>query len=58
MGGTGHIFLKHGLKTKHGVQTAEARRMTIPQPVEQNPHSQKDRQDEKAEGYLPVEETR
>ena len=39
-------------------QTAEARRTTILQPVEQKPHSQKDRQDEKAEGYVPDEETR
>ena len=35
---------------------AEARRTTILQPVE--PHSQKDRQDEKAEGYVPDEGTR
>ena len=34
-------------------QTAEARRTTILQPVEQ-----KDRQDEKAEGYVPDEGTR
>ena len=34
------------------------RRATILQPVEQKPHSQKDRQDEKAEGYLPDEGTR
>ena len=33
-------------------QTAEARRTTILQPVEQKPRSQKDRQDEKAEGYV------
>ena len=39
-------------------QTAEARRTTILQPVEQKPHSQKDRQDEKAEGYIPDEGTR
>ena len=39
-------------------QTAEARRTTILQPVEQKPHSQKDRQDEKAEGYVPDEGTR
>ena len=38
-------------------QTAEARRITILQPVEQKPHSQKDRQDEKAEGYVPDEGT-
>ena len=39
-------------------QTAEERRTTILQPVEQKPHSQKDRQDEKAEGYVPDEEKR
>ena len=39
-------------------QTAEARRTTILQPVEEKPHSQKDRQDEKAEGYVPDEGTR
>ena len=39
-------------------QTAEARRTTILQPVEQKPHLQKDRQDEKAEGYVPDEGTR
>ena len=39
-------------------QTAEARRTTILQPVEHKPHSQKDRQDEKAEGYVPDEGTR
>ena len=31
---------------------------TILQPVEQKPHSQKDRQNEKAEGYVPNEGTR
>ena len=39
-------------------QTAEARRTTILETVEQKPHSQKDRQDEKAEGYVPDEGTR
>ena len=39
-------------------QTAEARRTTILQPVEQKPHSQKDRQNEKAEDYVPDEGTR
>ena len=39
-------------------QTAEARRTTIQQPVEQKPHSQKDRQDEKEEGYVPDKGTR
>ena len=37
---------------------AEARRTTILQPMEQKPHSQKDRQDEKAQGYAPAEGTR
>ena len=36
----------------------EARRTTILQSVEQKPHSQKERQDEKAEGYVPDEGTR
>ena len=39
-------------------QTAEARRTTVLQPVEQKPHSKKDRQDKKAEGYVPDEGTR
>ena len=39
-------------------QTAEARRTTILQPVEQKPDSQKDRQDGKAESYVPDEGTR
>ena len=39
-------------------QKAETRRTTIPQPVEHKPHSQKDRQDEKAESYVPDEGTR
>ena len=39
-------------------QTAEARRTTVLQPVEQKPHSQKDGQDEKAEGYVRDEGTR
>ena len=46
------------LKIYIGGQTAEARRTTILQPVEQKPHSQKDRQDEKAEGYITDEGTR
>ena len=37
---------------------AEARRTTILQPVPQKPHPHKDRQDEKAESYLPDEGTR
>ena len=36
----------------------EARRTTVLHPVEQKPHSQKDRQGEKAEGYVPDEGTR
>ena len=49
------ILLKNRLNSRG--QTAEARRTTILQPVEQKPHSQKDRQDEKAEGYVPDEGT-
>ena len=37
-------------------QTAETRRTTILQPVEQKPHSQKERQNEKAKDYVPDEE--
>ena len=36
-------------------QTAEARRTTVLQPVEGKPHSQKDRQNEKAEDFVPDE---
>ena len=43
---------------KNKTNRAEARRTKIPQPVEHKPHSQKDRQDEKAEGYVPDEGTR
>ena len=43
---------------KYRGQTAEARRSTILQPAEQKPHSQKDRQDGKAKGYVPDEGTR
>ena len=50
-------FSKENIQMTRG-QTAEARRTTILQPVEQKPHSQKDRQDEKAEGYVPDEGTR
>ena len=39
-------------------QTAEARRTTILQPVEGKAHSQKDRQNEKAEDFVPDEGTR
>ena len=39
-------------------QTAQAKRTTILQPMEQKPHSQKDRQNEKAEDYVPDEGTR
>ena len=38
-------------------QTAEAR-TTVLQPVEGKPHSQKDRQNEKAEDFVPDEGTR
>ena len=36
-------------------QTAEARRTKILQPVERKPHSQKDKQNEKSENYVPDE---
>ena len=36
----------------------EARKTTILQPVVQKPQLQKDREDEKAEGYVPDEGTR
>ena len=39
-------------------QTAEARRTIILQPVEGKPHSQKDRQHEKAEDFVSDEGTR
>ena len=39
-------------------QTAEARKTTILQPVDQKTQLQKDREDEKAEGYVPDEGTR
>ena len=54
------IILKKflNLKNKRRGQTTEARRTTVLQPVEQKPHSQKDRQDEKAEGYVPDEGTK
>ena len=39
-------------------QTAEARRTTILHPVEGKPHSQKDRQNEKAEDFIPDQGTR
>ena len=45
-------------KVSIGGQTKETRITTNLQPVEQKPHSQKDRQDEKAEGYVPDEGTR
>ena len=38
-------------------QIAEARKTTILQPVEGKPHSQKDRQNEKAEDFVPDEGT-
>ena len=37
------------MNQKMTLETAEARRTTVLEPVEQKPHSQKDRQDEKAE---------
>ena len=40
------------------ITTTEARKTTILQPVDQKPQLQKDREDEKAEGYGPDEGTR
>ena len=37
---------------------SRSKKTTILQPVAQKPHSQKDRQDEKAEGYVPDGGTR
>ena len=54
------INLKNGpeiASTTRG-QTTEARKTTILQPVDQKPQLQKDREDEKAEGYVPDEGTR
>ena len=39
-------------------ENREARKTTILQPVDQKPQLQKDREDEKAEGYVPDEGTR
>ena len=47
--------ISRNMKVRTRGQTAEARRTTILQPVEQKPHSQKDRKDEKAEGSVPDE---
>ena len=38
-------------------KTGEARRTTVLQPVEGKPHSQKERQNEKAEDFVPDEGT-
>ena len=53
-----HEIILNKESRKQRGQTAEARRTTILQFVEQKPYSQKDRQDEKAEGYVPDEGTR
>ena len=42
----------------HQRADSRSKKTTILQPVEQKPHLQKDRQDEKAEGYIPDEGTR
>ena len=44
-------------KDETRVQTAEARRTTVLQPVERKPHSQKDRQNKKEEDCVPDEGT-
>ena len=46
------------LKRLQRGQTAHARRTTTLQPVEGKPHSQTDRQNEKAEDFVPDEGTR
>ena len=46
------------LKFSNRGQRAEARRTTILEPVEGKPHSQKDRQNEKAKDFIPDEGTR
>ena len=45
-----------GFKSAGGIKFANEL-TTILQPVEQKPHSQKDRQNEKAEDYVPHEAT-
>ena len=50
--------LRKRLIKEGNTETAQARRTTILQPVEQKPHSQKDGQDVKAEGYVRDEGTR
>ena len=52
------ISISRFQSNRNAFRAAEARRTTILQPVEQKPHSQKDREDEKAEGYVPDERTR
>ena len=47
-----------GRRSRKRKKQAEARKTTILQPVDQKPQLQKDRQDEKAEGYVPDEGTR
>ena len=45
-----------GIASSTRGQTAEARRTKILQPVEQKPHSQKDRQDEKQRAMYQMKE--
>ena len=52
------LFTANRMAIIKKMDRAEARRATTLQPVEQKPHSQKDRQDEKAEDYVPDEGTR
>ena len=53
-----HINCHSQIASSTRGQTAEARSTTILQPVERKPHSQKDRQNEKAEDFVPDEGTR
>ena len=50
-------MLQRGSHCLRGEQTDFKLQMSL-QPVDQKPHSQKDRKDEKAEGYVPDERTR
>ena len=52
------LYSMNTYPSRMNVERAKARRTTILQPVEQKPHSQKDRQNEKAEDYVPDEGTR
>ena len=55
------MLIFSGFQEKHFTKMnkrTEERKTTILQPVDQKPQLQKDREDEKAEGYVPDEGTR